>query len=590
MAELSEHHQRARLLRAHIFNTLPRAETIESEVITQLGHDKNQTLADLYANCREHGYGGWCATFAWALFLQYQECGYPCVVVHFGTLPEMRHTAVLVRVETGSGPKWLLQDPYFNCELTQADGAIVDYREAAGLIRRGVPMAVEQGEINKVHVRQEGVYKGRNNFFTNFPMLTPLRKEGRNHFSLQEFSTARFHEQHGYEYTALRNWDPNHPYIYTAHWPLWIYACPVSIHAPTGTPTGWNGGGSNDPWPLIERLEPSVSAIKEANNPPPTLSPAQKAARELLEKYAYQPASKEDSLGRGIGGLVGENEKNRLPTELSIWPVIGEGLFEWLTLMHAVDTAKEAFAMVDGFAGIGHFPLSAANFCKKKGIPAATFSLECDAVLFTSMNEIAAQSGITDPLHMRFIGMPETGMGPQLYHFLGPYDWRRTYDQVFIPQEDAKGKVAGDYDMSAFAGTSYLAALNKQPSRYNEMHDGRIVAALPQIDLAPIIMRFPVCDYVRLDFSGCAFDFKIIQKALNEKTRWLMLRLNRHDTRNNFREVLGAMGWTNVFEASPREYRATAWGDILFTKGISIWANPRFVSETDIPDYLRPCA
>jgi FkbM family methyltransferase len=234
------------------------------------------------------------------------------------------------------------------------------------------------------------------------------------------------------------------------------------------------------------------------------------------------------------------------------YPLVSEDLFEWISVLEAVDAADTDFVMVELGAGFGRWLVGGALAAQQRQLTINLIGVEAEPTRFAWMHEHFAGNGI-DPNHHRLV-----------YAAAGRRDGRALFQT---------GRTDEYYGQKVAVRARNLG----WPLR----RGGRL-RLTPTIGLASLVRDVARIDLLDLDIEGAEADvLEAGAEVLAGKVARAHIGTHPGDSEARLRSLFGSLGWTCVWDYPCEQESLTEFGLLSFQNGVQCWLNP------DIPGSER---
>jgi hypothetical protein len=101
-------------------------------------------------------------------------------------------------------------------------------------------------------------------------------------------------------------------------------------------------------------------------------------------------------------------------------------------------------------------------------------------------------------------------------------------------------------------------------------------AAVPAVNLEELTRTCNIIDLIEMDIQG--HELAVVSEGialLNDKVKRMHIGTHSAEIEHGLRELLGAQGWSCLFDYEGNGTSETLWGTFHFQDGVQSWENPR---------------
>ena len=243
------------------------------------------------------------------------------------------------------------------------------------------------------------------------------------------------------------------------------------------------------------------------------------------------------------------------------YPAFDEEYFEWIDVLEAATSAREAFTMIELGAGWGRWLMIGAAATQQCGaLPFHLVGVEAEPTHFRWMKEHFRDNHVRkDALTLINAAVaPEDGI--VRFHIGDPAAW---YGQAIDPNHsDAKG-------LSRKARLAEFVRRRRSSA-------GRDIVAVRAVTLASILGDLERVDLIDLDVQGAEADvLEAAGDGLAPKVKRIHVGTHSVDNEKRLRRLFDYLGWQNLNDYASLAESDTPYGRISFQDGVQTWVNPR---------------
>ena len=244
-------------------------------------------------------------------------------------------------------------------------------------------------------------------------------------------------------------------------------------------------------------------------------------------------------------------------------PTLNEAVFEWIGVLEAVLRARGHFTMLELGLGYARWLVTAAYALKQKdSLPMTLIGVEAEPTHFRWAQQHISDNGI-DPGSVELIhAAVGAEAGPAKFYTGMPGAW---YGQA----------VAEGVNLTPL----WLRLARKIARRPRRLMD--TVERVQMITLNSILQDLDHVDLIHMDVQGAELaTLTAASKEVDSKVASLVIGTHSEAVEAGLRELLGGLGWQNIYDYSLGRWHETPYGRIEFpADGLQTWHNPRFQQQ-----------
>jgi FkbM family methyltransferase len=246
---------------------------------------------------------------------------------------------------------------------------------------------------------------------------------------------------------------------------------------------------------------------------------------------------------QSVGYVAGTTSNASTDTEPP-YPPPSEDLFEWISVLEAVDRADTMFVMVELGAGFGRWLVGGALAARQRQLEISLFGVEAEPTHFAWMREHFERNGLAPDQHRLVCAAASARDGHALFQ-TGRND--RYYGQKLVGRPRNLGW---------------------------PLRGGRLRLA-PTIGLASLLRDVGRVDLLDLDIEGAEADvLEAGAEALAGKVARVHIGTHPGGGEARLRSLFAALGWTCVWDFPCEQESLTEFGPLHFQNGVQCWLNP----------------
>lgn len=221
-------------------------------------------------------------------------------------------------------------------------------------------------------------------------------------------------------------------------------------------------------------------------------------------------------------------------------PFSGEGYFDWIELLEAVEAARDSFHMIELGAGYGYWTAQGAAAARQRGLDLHMTALEAEPEHYAMMCRHLRSNGLDLEAHdFRFAAVAKDD-GEAWFETGSPLDW---WGQAVIADPD---------------GYSGQAPLRR----------------VPAVSLNTLLKSKDKVDFLHMDVQGVELDVLTASKAeVDRAVRRIVIGTHSGQIEAGLRALLS--DWERVCDFRMGKINDTEYGAVEFGDGLQIYRNPR---------------
>jgi len=247
------------------------------------------------------------------------------------------------------------------------------------------------------------------------------------------------------------------------------------------------------------------------------------------------------------------------------YPLVGEQYFEWIFVAETAWACRHqnSFTMVELGAGYGTWLLRAHHsFRQLSDSPISLVGVEGDVHHYQWMREHFTNNGLDPAGHHLLLACVSDTEG--MTAFMDSDNPDAEYGLKGLREDGVHKSLAEEEVGRVFNGD-----------------DGQRYRTVRSVTLDGLIQDLERVDLIHMDIEG--YEYRVVSqsmKMLNEKAARLLIGTHSAQIEDGLRRLLGAEGWTAVYDYEQAEETETEWGPIRFVNGCQAWTNPRMEETT----------
>jgi FkbM family methyltransferase len=227
--------------------------------------------------------------------------------------------------------------------------------------------------------------------------------------------------------------------------------------------------------------------------------------------------------------------------ERQILEFSGEGYFDWIELLQAVDTASGSFTMVELGAGYGYWSMEAALAARQRDLASRLVAIEAEPIHYEMMLRHLRDNGVDPDAHDVRCAAVAPQDGTVLFETGNSLGW---WGQAIVDSADPRA------------------------------NDGREIRSVPAVSLTSLLAPLDRVNVLHMDVQGVELDVLTAAfDVVTAKVDRIIIGTHSPAIEAGLRQLFGE--WTPVCDYRMGEANATPFGDTTFGDGLQIWRNPR---------------
>jgi hypothetical protein len=258
---------------------------------------------------------------------------------------------------------------------------------------------------------------------------------------------------------------------------------------------------------------------------------------------------------------------------------VGEGFFEWVSVLEAVKEAEDRFVMLEIGGGYGARAVDAHRMLEKLNpMPCKLGVVEADPGRFSLALRHFENNGIDPKDHWLIHAMVSDSNRPMVFPFGGIYGDNNaiadTSDKMTLVDNIVSQGIEGEVLRNIMLDMRTGVVLNfddgaTEPRKYE-------IAIVSTVTIADLVRPFERVDLCDIDIQSAeSYTVPVAMPHLNRKVRRVHLATHGADVHDAMRNLFLEHGWVVTFDFPPNKSFESDFGDFSVGDGILAVRNPR---------------